>query len=259
MIKHSGIILLLTFLTFTSTGSIKFPSSGDVTTFSNLKLSRVNFEDSVKTLYDAMELSKRGLSYDAFRYGMIGYHNLKMEGKLSERKIISIIDFTRKSTEKRFYTLDLDRRRVVFHSLVSHGKNTGENEAKKFSNIPHSNQSSLGFYVTGETYVGSKGYSLKLDGADGIYNDKMRSRAVVMHEADYVSEHWIKNYGRLGRSQGCPALPREISKKVIDTIKNKTLIFAYYTDEAYLHASSHLSLDRLWAKLEATEALPNEI
>jgi hypothetical protein len=261
MIKYTGIILLLSFFTFTSTGNIKFkfPSYDASNNSKSSKLSRSNFEDSVKTLYESMDLAKRGLAYDVFRYGMIGYNNLKLEGRLGKQNILSIIDFTRKSTEKRFYTIDLENRRVVFHSLVSHGRNTGENEARNFSNIPHSNQSSLGFYVTGETYVGSKGYSLKLDGADGVYNDKMRSRAVVMHEADYVSERWIRNYGRLGRSQGCPALPKEISRKVIDTIKNKTLIFAYYNDETYLASSSHLNLERLWAKLEATEAFSAEI
>jgi hypothetical protein len=261
MIKYSGIFLLLTFFTFTSTGSIKFkfPSTEPTGTSRNSSLSRATFEDSVKVLYDFMELSKHGLNYDAFRYGMIGYNNLKLEGKLGKHAILSIIDFTKKSTEKRFYTLDLEKKRVVFHSLVSHGKNTGENEAKNFSNIPHSNQSSLGFYITGETYVGSKGYSMKLDGIDGIYNDKLRSRAVVMHEADYVSEYWIKRYGRLGRSQGCPALPKEISRKVIDTIKNKTLIFAYYKDDTYLSASQHLDLDRLWAKLETAEGIQREI
>src|SRR5690606_13191854 len=114
--------------------------------------------------------------------------------------------------EKRFYTVDLKKKSLKFHSLVSHGKNTGQNMATSFSNTVHSNQSSLGFYLTGETYVGSKGYSLRLDGLDGSYNDKMRERAVVMHEANYVSESWIRKYGRLGRSQGCPALPKEISR-----------------------------------------------
>jgi hypothetical protein len=119
--------------------------------------------------------------------------------------------------------------------------------AKSFSNTVHSNQSSLGFYVTAETYVGSKGYSLKLDGMEKGYNDKLRERAVVMHNADYVSESWIKKYGRLGRSQGCPALPNEIGKKVIDTIKNGTAIFAYFADSAYLSESSYLDANNLFA------------
>jgi hypothetical protein len=122
--------------------------------------------------------------------------------------------------------------------------------ASEFSNIPHSNQSSLGFYVTAETYVGSKGYSLRLDGKEESFNDRIRSRAVVMHAADYATESWIKRYGRLGRSQGCPALPPKISKEVIDLIKNKTAIFAYYPDEHYLNASRYLKVEDLFEKLD---------
>ncbi len=218
-------------------------------------LSRVNFEDSIRSLYNSIGLAGKGLHYDVFRYGIIGFHSLKQDGKLSDRNLLTLIDFSKPSTEKRFYTIDLENRKVLFHSLVSHGRNTGENMATSFSNKPHSNQSSLGFYVTGETYVGSKGYSMRLDGFDGSYNSNMRARAVVMHEADYVSEEWITKYGRLGRSQGCPALPKAISKKVIDTIKNKTLIFAYYNDTTYLRSSIHLNLDQLFVKLDAMAAL----
>ena len=246
---------LLTTIVFISTGSIIYNSESNSNVHSKAtvvfnKLSKINFEDSIQSLYDEMALQKLGLNYDAFRYAFIGYNNLRSEGKLRQVGLLSVIDFTQKSTEKRFYTLDLDSKKVVFHSLVSHGRNTGENEAKFFSNRPHSNQSSLGFYITGETYVGSKGYSLRLDGVDGSYNSNMRNRAVVMHEADYVSEYWIQRYGRLGRSQGCPALPKAISKKVIDTIKDRTLIFAYFNDDSYLTSSAHLELDKLWANLE---------
>lgn len=199
-------------------------------------------EDSVLTLYNTIGLAQYGLSYKAFRYGMIGYFNLQNEGRLGSKKLISIIDFNKPSTEKRFYTIDLEKLAVKFHTYVSHGKNSGGNTVTSFSNVVHSNQSSLGFYVTAETYVGSKGYSLKLDGQDTGYNNNMRARAVVMHEADYVSEGWIKKYGRLGRSQGCPALPKELSRNVIDSIKNRTLIFAYFEDTRFLSTSLHLQL-----------------
>lgn len=216
----------------------------------SLKLTRGNFEDSIRSLFHSVGLADVGMAYDVFRYGMIGFYSLKQSGKLSDSNIVSFIDFTKPSTERRFYTVDLDSRTVKFHSLVSHGRNTGENIATSFSNRPHSNQSSLGFYVTGETYVGSKGYSLRLDGVDDRYNSNMRNRAVVMHDADYVSETWVKKYGRLGRSQGCPALPKEISRKVIDTIKDKTVIFAYFNDPGYLKSSAHLNLDKLFLQLE---------
>ena len=230
------------------------PSSGTpvmmVNEETNGLLTRVNFEDSLKQLYNIIDLSAYGLDYSIFRLGMVGYHSLDLRGALNEKRIISIIDFSKPSTEKRFYTIDLAKGKVLYHTYVAHGKNTGENMATKFSNRQHSNQSSLGFYVTGETYVGSKGYSLRLDGKDPSYNDNIRSRAVVMHDADYVSESWIKRYGRLGRSQGCPALPKEISRKVIDTIKDRTTIFAYYPDKSYLTASPNLQLDNLMKSLE---------
>jgi hypothetical protein len=223
-----------------------------ITTGSLAGFSAATFEDSLVNLYGAIELQEKGLSYDAFRYAMIGFYTLKDDGRLSGKNIISIIDFTKPSTEQRFYTIDLDRKSILYYSLVSHGKNTGENVAKSFSNVVHSNQSSLGFYITGETYVGSKGYSLKLDGIESGINDKMRERAVVMHEADYVSEYWIRKYGRLGRSQGCPALPKAISREVINTIKNKTLVFAYFNDDRYLSNSNYLNVDALMARI------PNE-
>jgi hypothetical protein len=217
-------------------------------------------EDSVKRTYDAVGLEKYNLSLDAFRYAMIGYMSLDQQGKLNaEKQLLTVIDFSKPSTEKRFWTIDLKNRVVKFHTYVSHGRNTGENFAKNFSNRANSNSSSLGFYVTAETYVGSKGYSLRLDGMDRGFNDNIRKRAVVMHDADYVSEKWIKQYGRLGRSQGCPALPKEISKTVIDTIKGGTAIFAYYPDETFLASSTNLDVEKMIAThnalASATQAL----
>lgn len=205
----------------------------------------ISFEDSILSLYNTIGLNHYNLSYTAFRYGMIGYFSLEQDGKLGAKKLISIIDFTKPSSEKRFYTIDLEKLKVAYYEYVAHGKNTGWNTAESFSNVVHSNASSLGFYITAETYVGSKGYSLKLDGQDKGYNDNMRARAVVMHEADYVSEEWIKKYGRLGRSQGCPALPKAISKKVIDSIKHHTLIFAYSKNPVFLNTSSNLKLENI--------------
>src|SRR5690606_932140 len=108
---------------------------------------------------------------------------------------------------------DLKSKKVLFNTLVAHGRNTGQATADKFSNLPNSNMSSLGFYLTDETYFGKHGLSLKLDGMDNGHNDKARERAIVMHGADYVSDSFVKQHGRLGRSLGCPALPQEISKE----------------------------------------------
>lgn len=214
------------------------------------RLTRANFEDSIKQVYDHIQLQEYGLDYRVFRMGMVGYYSLKHEGALNDKEIITIIDFSKPSTEKRFYTIDLRRLTLLYNTYVAHGRNTGENLAKHFSNRPHSNQSSLGFFVTGETYYGSKGYSLRLDGKEKKYNGNVRNRAVVIHDADYVSDYWIKQYGRLGRSQGCPALPKKFSREIINTIKNKTAIFTYYPDEDYLQTSRYLNADNLMDVLE---------
>ncbi|HEY0655226.1 MAG TPA: murein L,D-transpeptidase catalytic domain family protein, partial [Chryseosolibacter sp.] len=211
-------ILLFPILAFFSFSNLNQPYSfSNTRTFTEVppssvgKLTRHNFADSVKRLYDHIGLASYNLDYHVFEKGMIGYHTLRHEGKVGKRNLITIIDFTKPSTEKRFYTIDLDQKKIMFHSLVAHGRTTGENIAKTFSNKPHSNASSLGFYVTGETYVGSKGYSLRLDGQEKKYNGNLRSRAVVIHSAEYVSEDWIKKNGRIGRSQGCPALPVDLN------------------------------------------------
>jgi hypothetical protein len=251
----NNFLLTISLLTFSPSAPATAPVSGTaaiVRTGSLTGMSPAHFEDSLSHLYDAIALREKGLSYEAFRYAMIGFYTLKDDGRVSDKNIVSIIDFTKPSSEQRFYTIDLERQAVVFHSYVSHGKNTGENVATSFSNVVHSNQSSLGFYITGETYIGSKGYSLKLDGIEEGINDKMRERAVVMHEADYVSESWIRKYGRLGRSQGCPALPKEISREVINTIKGRTVVFAYYNDDRYIAQSDYLNVDALISRI------PNE-
>ncbi|MDX2432773.1 MAG: murein L,D-transpeptidase catalytic domain family protein [Bacteroides sp.] len=151
--------------------------------------------------------------------------------------IVSIIDFSKPSTEKRLFILDLKNQKLLYHTYVAHGKNTGQNEALKFSNTKGSNSSSLGLYSTAESYVGKHGYSLRLDGLEKGFNDNARSRAVVMHSANYVSEDFIKKYGRLGRSFGCPAVPVEHSKEIIDLIKGGSCLYIYADDETYLENS----------------------
>ena len=224
-------------------------------TNTSFALNRINFDDSLQTIYNQIGLAEYDLSYEIFRYAMTGYYAMKQEGKLNDRNLLTIIDFTKSSNQRRFYTIDLDKNALKFFTYTSHGKNTGDVRAAQFSNRVNSNQSSLGFYITGETYIGSKGFSLKLDGQDGNYNDKMRERGVVIHSADYVSESWIKRYGRLGRSFGCPALSKDLFREVIDVIKNKTLVFAYYNDQQYLNSSSHLNTESLFQKWEGQQQM----
>ena len=138
---------------------------------------------------------------------------------------------------KRLWVIDLEKNIVLFQTLVAHGRNTGEEFAKEFSNQSESFKSSIGFYATGEIYDGKHGKSLKLDGLEKGLNDKARERAVVIHGADYVSESFIKSNGRLGRSQGCPAVPNEISAQLIELIKDKSCLFIYHPSRSYIKKS----------------------
>ena len=182
------------------------------------------------------------------------YSNCGLEGKLDfeifqnamesldqmeygNEDILTIIDFSKPSTEKRLFILDLEKQELLYHTYVAHGKNTGVNMATKFSNNKGSNQSSLGLYRTGESYQGKHGYSLRLDGLEQGFNDNARSRAVVMHSASYVSEAFIKRHGRLGRSWGCPAVPVEFSKEIIDLIKGGSCLYIYANDVNYIENS----------------------
>lgn len=155
------------------------------------------------------------------------------EMEYSNENIVSIIDFSLPSTDKRLFILDLKNQKVLYHTYVAHGKNTGANVATSFSNRKGSNQSSLGLYRTGESYQGKHGYSLRLDGLEKGFNDNARSRAVVIHSAWYVSEDFIKKHGRLGRSWGCPALPVDVSREIIDLIKGGSCLYIYADDPYY--------------------------
>ncbi len=146
-----------------------------------------------------------------------------------KRPLLTLIDYTKPSTEKRLWVIDLRTKRVLFHELVAHGRGSGDNYATKFSNENRTLASSLGLFETLDPYQGKHGYSLKLRGLDPGVNDKAESRAIVVHGAWYVSDTFAKEHGRLGRSWGCPALDEKVAKKIIDAIKGQSLVFAYYS------------------------------
>jgi hypothetical protein len=154
---------------------------------------------------------------------------------------LTLIDYSRPSTEPRLWVFDLTTGDLLFKELVAHGKNTGDNLATKFSNRMDSRQTSIGLFVTDDTYVGSNGYSLRLDGLDAGFNDRARDRAIVMHGAPYVNEEIAATQGRIGRSWGCPALRSAIASKVIDTIRGGSVIFSYYPDQEWLQTSQFLN------------------
>lgn len=172
---------------------------------------------------------------------LAGYEILVKDKSISRPDIITIIDFSLQSDRERLWVIDLKQGKVLFHCLVSHGRNSGELKANNFSNIPGSYESSPGFYATGETYIGKHGLSLTLDGLESGINDKARARAIVIHGADYVSDEFIRNHGRLGRSLGCPAVPVELSEDIIKAIKGGSCLFIYAPQPGYTSKSPVLS------------------
>lgn len=176
----------------------------------------------------------------SFTYALTGYNKLEGENKI-ENKLLTIVDFSLPSTEKRMWILNMENNKVLYHTYVSHGQNTGGNMATDFSNTPNSLQSSLGFYVTAETYYGRNGLSLFIDGMENEFNSKARERYVVIHGADYAKEESIRKLGRLGRSYGCPAVPTEVSIEIINKIKGGSALFIYHTNEDYLAKSTYLN------------------
>ena len=177
---------------------------------------------------------------ESFTTALKGFYALKESGKIT-KDILTIVDFSLSSNVKRLWVIDLTTNTVLFNSLVAHGRNTGEEFATNFSNSAESYKSSLGFYATGEIYGGKHGRSLKLDGLERGINDGARARGVVMHGADYVSESFIKNNHRLGRSQGCPAVPVELTDEIIDLIKDKSCLFIYHPSGSYKSHSKLIS------------------
>lgn len=195
---------------------------------------------NVEEVYHNLHSAGFGLpKLESFKVALEGFYKLKAQGLIS-KNVITLIDFSLSSNTKRLWVIDLDTDNILIHSLVAHGRNTGEEFANSFSNGAESYKSSLGFYVTGEVYNGKHGKSLRLDGLEKGINDNARNRAVVVHGADYVSDSFIQNNKRLGRSLGCPAVPVEITDELIRTIKDKSCLFIYYPSDSYMHSSKFI-------------------
>jgi hypothetical protein len=162
-------------------------------------------------------------------------------GAIDRPPTLTVIDYSKPSVEPRLWVFDTNTGEMLFRELVAHGRNTGENMATQFSDTLNSRQSSIGMFVTDEPYVGSNGYSLRLDGLEPGFNGHARDRAIVMHGAAYVDADLARKQGRLGRSWGCPALREAIARDVIDTIRGGGVIFSYYPDADWLAASRFLN------------------
>ena len=225
------VLLLISMATFA--GFTKFDTN-------NSKMSVAETDSSctdTACLYNTLELEKLGLSRTAYDYAMKGMERLSVSGKLKNGRILSIIDFSLSSCKKRLFILDVVSGKLLFQSIVSHGRNSGKAIATAFSNQAESFQSSLGFYITGDTYNGEHGLSLRLLGEEKGINDNALARGIVMHCAAYVNEALVRSQGYIGRSLGCPALPEGLHKTIINKIKDGSCLFIYSPDKFYLSHS----------------------
>lgn len=192
-------------------------------------------------VYDSLHLEKEGLSKEVFEMALKGMEKLLQAGITQKDNVIAIADFNQPSTKKRLYIIDLDTYELKFRTWVAHGRRSGKEMAEHFSNKIESNQSSPGFYVTRSTYQGKHGYSLRLEGVERGINDNASRRAIVMHGADYVSPNIIPKLGYIGRSQGCPAIPMELHRPVINELKDGACLFIYSPLSSYLQKSDLVS------------------
>ena len=191
--------------------------------------------------YEEWHLDGAGISKQVFDCAVKGYTRLLDKKMIRKKDVISIADLSQMSDQKRFYIINIQTGKVLFRTLVAHGKNSGQEWANRFSNEVSSLESSLGFYTTAATYHGKHGYSLKLSGVEKGFNNNAAKRAIVLHGADYVSESFIEQNGYLGRSHGCPAVPADLSKQIIDVIKDGSCLFVYAPVKKYLTQSTLLT------------------
>ncbi|RKR81227.1 L,D-transpeptidase-like protein [Mucilaginibacter gracilis] len=214
----------------------------DSTENSSVSLASRLFNHYVDNIYQTCALQNSGLDVAVLKKAITGYYNLKLADKITSNScIITIVDLAKSSCTKRMWIIDLQKQKLLLNTWVAHGQNSGADVASHFSNNVDSFESSIGFYVTDKVYMGKHGRSLKLNGMDEGFNDRANERDIVLHAAPYVCEASIKELGRLGRSQGCPAVSPLLANKIIDTIKGKNLLFINGNDGSY--SSKYLNPD----------------
>jgi len=181
-----------------------------------------------------------GLRSEVLRLALEAAQKAAERGLVKRRDLLTVIDYSLPSSEPRLFVFDLAAHKLLFRELVAHGRNSGGDRASFFSNASGSLATSLGLFVTADTYVGGNGYSLRLKGLEEGINDMAMDRAIVLHGASYVSRAAIHALGRLGRSWGCPAVRREVAHRIIDTLRGGSAIFAYYPEKSWLKSSAFL-------------------
>lgn len=198
------------------------------------------FADNYDMLAKTYSSETENLKPEIVQLALTAHENLEKKGLIQNKEYLTIIDYSMPSSEKRLWVLDLQNQKVLYYTYVAHGKNSGENYSTKFSDDPKSQESSIGVYITKNTYFGHNGNSLVLAGLDKGFNDRAEARGIVMHPAPYVDENILENYGRIGRSWGCPALNPQIAQPIINTIKNGSVMLVYYPDRNWLQKSRYL-------------------
>jgi hypothetical protein len=224
-----------------NTGSNSALAKFESNFFTNDPLRSNSFYPEMELIYDSLHLEKIGLKKEAFNYAYTGYKKLEEEGMLNKEGLITICDFSQSSKRKRLYLIDLNECRLLLNTYVAHGRNSGGEYARKFSNRPESRQSSLGFYRTKTTYWGGHGLALTLSGLEPGFNDKAERRKIVLHGSLYIGDNY-RRWGKfMGRSFGCPAVPMKQSKILINTIKDGSCLFIYHPSKNYLSGSKILN------------------
>jgi L,D-transpeptidase catalytic domain len=204
-------------------------------------LAAEQMREEADIIYDSIQLGKAGLKKEAFEYAWKGYNTLLEKNKVQKTGIITICDFSQSSRRKRMYLIDIENYKLLMQTHVAHGRNSGKEYATRFSNKSESHQSSLGFYLTGDTYWGGHGFALRIDGLEPGINDKAESRKIVVHGSRYVGPDYLRLSKYIGRSFGCPAIPSRQSIKVINVIKNGTCFFIYHPTKKYIETSKILN------------------
>lgn len=232
------ISLPLAFAKSATNGAKMFFTPGD--SVETAGAGHTNLPEVNRSVYDSLHLDLAGLSRQAFDYARKGFNKLLADGRLENDSVITIADFSQPSNNKRLYVVDMKNYKILHHTLVAHGRNTGDAWARSFSNSNASHMSSPGFYVTADTYNGSNGYSLRLIGLEKGINDRALERTIVMHGADYISHERARSGAMVGRSWGCPAVPRNEAKPIIDKIKRGSMLFIYTPQESYVSRSAFI-------------------
>jgi len=235
------VILTSALFSFAATKNAASPKINWISYSPVTKISNTIDLDNPKALFSELHLEEAGMKQSVFNSAIHGLQKLDEKGAIQRNDIITIIDYSQPSNMKRLYVLDLLNKQILFNTLVAHGRNSGTLWARSFSNNLSSLKSCPGFYVTGETYMGDNGYSLRLDGMEKNINDHARARSIVLHGASYVDPFAINSLGFLGRSWGCPAVPEDVHEEMIDSIKDGTCLFIYSPNRNYLRNSRILN------------------